>query len=155
MVGRLAPKKYGGRHGPSDLDGKGVQPAVIVSIGPAASPPTTHDSRSAVVPAIAKSGGLNADAEAENRAEKPSGTPFQITRHRLGDVGKGNGRQFPQGAPTSISIAFERRLPIACPAGREALPHAGAIQGLEPEPRPRKGTYDVLELWRGRRRTTT
>jgi hypothetical protein len=98
MVGRLAPKKYGGRHGPSDLDGKGVQPAVIVSIGPAASPPTTHDSRSAVVPAIAKSGGLNADAEAENRAEKPSGTPFQITRHRLGDVGKGNGRQFPQGA---------------------------------------------------------
>ena len=31
--------------------------------------------------------------------------------------------------------------------GREALPHSGAIQGLEPEPRPREGAYDVFELW--------
>jgi hypothetical protein len=54
MIGRLAPKKYGGglTYGLSDPGGKGVQPAIIVRIGPAASPHTTHDSSSAAVPAI-------------------------------------------------------------------------------------------------------
>ena len=43
--------------------------------------------------------------------------------------------------PISIHTASGKD---ACSAGREALPHSGTIQSLEPEPRPRKGAYDVL-----------
>ena len=66
MVGRLAPKKYGKRltRGFTDQD-RGIQPAVILTIGPVASPDTS-DTRSATV-----------DAAIVWRHRKPMGPPCQ------------------------------------------------------------------------------
>jgi terminase small subunit-like protein len=72
MAGRLAPKKYGKRLTDRFNDprgnGKGAQPAVILTIGPVTNPDTRGDSRSAIV------------------AKTPKGWP-QARRRRSGSMG--------------------------------------------------------------------